>query len=379
MPGLEQTISQAYMETDPLRGELLDSGIAEYFENLTSSRLPSHDDLNVAEKKVRSIVKSKMLTNVWLSAISGRSFPDESSRAAIALSFNSLLKPLEIPKPAEFMELKAVSVAFTALVGAVVGMALIIPLARLVFGMRDVGLLLGGPLGAFCMVLIIWRVSKSRFLLRALQGSLGAASVAEIWLALRGYGALPRVWTMLRGKGITKGLAGALKRVLLYVVVIFFLTFAKRQPTYNRTLHEKNVRTSIDQWLNSAISLLASLCYYQSEIHMGPTDKEQVLRMLGRHIYALHRASRQNLFVVADELIQEARNCGFENLEEIPTFLANGRHQQDVLVWVRNLKDKYEIFGDINEGDKVKIERKPVILDGRVVERGLVRKVRVRN
>jgi hypothetical protein len=49
---------------------------------------------------------------------------------------------------------------------------------------------------------------------------------------------------------------------------------------------------------------------------------------------------------------------------------------QNVIVWTNDLQSKYETFGHVAEGDQVKIERQPVIFDGRVMERGLVRKLR---
>jgi hypothetical protein len=48
------------------------------------------------------------------------------------------------------------------------------------------------------------------------------------------------------------------------------------------------------------------------------------------------------------------------------------------LTWKPSLQAKYEAFGHVTEGDEVTIERPPVIFDGKVVQRGLVRKLRDR-
>jgi hypothetical protein len=52
--------------------------------------------------------------------------------------------------------------------------------------------------------------------------------------------------------------------------------------------------------------------------------------------------------------------------------------ERQTLTWKPDLQTKYETFGYIVEGDRVMVERPAVILGGRVVQRGLVRKVRER-
>jgi hypothetical protein len=82
---------------------------------------------------------------------------------------------------------------------------------------------------------------------------------------------------------------------------------------------------------------------------------------------------------VAYELIQEARNSGFEGLEGQPAFMAGtgaSGLRADTLTWANELQSKYETFGHVAEGDRVSIERPAVVFDGKVVQRGLVRKMR---
>jgi len=245
--------------------------------------------------------------------------------------------------------------------------------------MRDVGIVLGGPLGAFCMVVFVWRVSKSSPLRKFLQGALGVASVAEVWLTVKSYAILPRIWTMLRLRHTTKGVLGTLKRIILYIAIIFLLAFSKRKPAFDRLSHEQVVRSCIKSWLNMAIPLLVALYGFSMKPAQVPTDKEEAFSTLAGYIYALHSATEKDLPATADELIQEAKNFGFEGLEGQPQFFSNVEKREDSLVWASNLSDKYEAFGDIKEGNAVKVERKPVILGGIVLKRGLVRKIRDRD
>ena len=82
--------------------------------------------------------------------------------------------------------------------------------------------------------------------------------------------------------------------------------------------------------------------------------------------------------VVADELIQEAKNSGFAGLEGQPAFLTAESAEPEIIIWKKDFQNRYETFGDVVEGDRVRIERPAVVFDGRVVQRGLVRKVRDR-
>jgi len=325
MIDLKEKILEACARTEKLRRDLLDNATKEYFETSGLSGSPAAGDFDVAQTRTQSLLKRELFSSTWISAISDGSVIDDRSIAAMALTFDSIASPLQIPKPSTHAEPKVYSVALSALAGAVVGMVVLTPLFRLGFDMRDVGLVLGGPLGAFCMVLIVRRVSRSRFFLKLL-------------------------WRVF---GIAENL-----------------------PGYERRSHEEVVRMSIEQWLNLIIPLLVVLCFYRSWSTDTLADEEIAFRRLGKVIYALHSASSESLPVIADELIQEARNCGFEGLDGSPAFLSSVVGPQSVIFWTDDLQSKYETFGHIAEGDQVKIERQPVIFDGKVMERGLVRKLR---
>jgi hypothetical protein len=151
---------------------------------------------------------------------------------------------------------------------------------------------------------------------------------------------------------------------------------ALRSGGYDRCSHEPAVRMSIEQWLDMAIPLLAALCLWRTSPEDTPTDSESAFRKIAGLIYALHRTAPESLSVAVDELIQEARNCGFEGLEGAPAFSSGADDDQSVIAWTSDLANKYETFGHVAQGDKVRVERQPVVFDGKVMERGLVRKLR---
>jgi hypothetical protein len=79
--------------------------------------------------------------------------------------------------------------------------------------------------------------------------------------------------------------------------------------------------------------------------------------------------------ISAAELLQEARNAGFERIEGEPAFMG-GAPEPNVLTWRKEMEDLYEKFGSIEPGQHVRVEREAVVQEGRVLRRGLVRKAR---
>ena len=164
----------------------------------------------------------------------------------------------------------------------------------------------------------------------------------------------------------------------MYIAIIFVLSFSKEKLAFERSSHEEIVKSCIESWLKMAISLIAAIQYCSVKSDQVSDNRQETLSTLAGYIYALHNAAQKDLPYVADELIQEAKNIGFEGLEGQPQFLSNGENQEERLVWASSLVDKYETFGNIKEGDTVKVERKPVIVGLKVLKRGLVRRIRER-
>jgi hypothetical protein len=320
MRDLKENILDAYEGTEKLRRDLAGGATDEYFAALDAGSSGWQAQLDIARAAARSLLKKELLSPAWISAVSGGTVTDERTAAAIALTFDAVATPLEIPEPASHTEPGAFRLALSGMVGAILGMVILTPLFRLAFEMRDLGLTLGGPAGALCAVLIVHRLGRSRLALKLLR--------------------------------------------------------RRQQGRYDRQSHGQVVRTTIEQWLNCAVPLLAALCLWRSQPEVAPADRESAFKRIGGLIYALHRTTPESLSVAADELIQEARNCGFEGLEGSPAFLAAADDKQSVIAWTTDLVTKYEAFGDVTEGDKVRIERQPVVFDGNVMERGLVRKLR---
>jgi hypothetical protein len=324
---LQENIAKAQAATAGLRHDLTDKAASEYFVVLDSLSSPRTGDFQAAEARAYAALRQDLLSENAIALIGGGATRDESAVAGIALSFEAIARPLRIPQPAGMSETKTITLALAAAAGAVGGMLGLAPLMRLALETPDLGLVLGGPLGAWLAVLIAQRLARWRLLTRILP------------------------WIFTRPK--------ALRGVV-------------------RVEHERAVRTCLEQYMDWAVSMLAVLCVHQLGAPKSGGDSDKALRRIGKLVYALHQASTESLPVVAHELIQEAKNSGFEGLEGLPEFLEKGHAGKETLIWKPDLQSRYEAFGHIVEGDRVAVERPAVVFGGQVVQRGLVRKVRER-
>ena len=95
---------------------------------------------------------------------------------------------------------------------------------------------------------------------------------------------------------------------------------------------------------------------------------------LGRRIMHLSTARAENISGRAAEVVDAARDAGFEGLA-----LAESGHKPDesaALVWAESMRERYNVFGHVEEGESVRVEQEPVVRGGVVQEKGMVRKSR---
>lgn len=322
---LQEYIAKVQSATASLRGGLADRAAREYFTTLDMIGSPTTGDFEAAQTRANAVLKQELLSAESVTLVNGGTQLDADCVATIALGFEAIARPLRVPAPAAGTQAKSFTLALAGAGGALGGALLGAALMRLAYDMRDLGLAVGGPLGAFLAVLLMSRMARVRLLAKAMP-----------WLFVK-----------------PKALRGAI-----------------------RSEHEKAVRIAVEQWLDWAIPMLAVLCLNKAGAPQAKTDKDKALKRLGKLIYLLHQAQAASLPVVAHELIQEAKNSGFEGLEGEPVFLEASQDENEVLTWSPDLAGRYETFGHIIEGDRVTVERPAVIFGGQVVQRGLVRKVR---
>jgi hypothetical protein len=324
---LQQNLAKVRSTTEGLRRSLVEEVTREYLTAIDVLGAPSRSDVDAARDRARLTLRQRLLSSKAVALIDGGTALAEEDLAQLAIAFESIVKPLWIPEPTTSTEAKPVTLALAGAGGALGGMLLGASLWRLAFDMRDTGLAVGGPVGAFLAVVLVYGLARTRIVAKVLP------------------------WLFVRPKAL-RGTA--------------------------RTAHEKAVRAAVEQWVNWAVSLLAILCMHRTGSGTARREADTALPRVAKLIYTLHQTRRDGLAVVAHELIQEAKNSGFEGLEGEPAFLTGDRDAPATMTWEPGLANQYETFGAIGEGDRVTVERPAVVFDGRVLRRGLVRRVRDR-
>ncbi|MCP4453939.1 MAG: hypothetical protein GY809_20955 [Planctomycetes bacterium] len=306
--------------TAGLRKSLLKQAVTEYSRVISSGDSTRSNHHATAVTRVQALLKKRLFSPDCLRVLDNTQAKDSHWVNALALAFDAASLPLAIAAPTSTFSPRLMPVAVAGAVGAAAGMMIVTPLAKWTLDMRDLGLALGGPIGAFLVIVLYWRLSRSR--------------------------------------------------------VVQWITGRMSPGRVDVGLQQAVARLAIEQWLDMSLVILTLLCEFASHHVSGQAESHQILRELSRKIYALHHASQDGLAVTADEVIQAARNLGFEGLDGQPEFMASARGACETLVWQASLAGQYEVFGHITDGDSVRVERKPVVLEGRMMSRGLVRKVR---
>ena len=125
MLDVKEKILEAYAGTEKLRRELVTGATDEYFAALGASSSHNKAQLDIARTAAQSLLKKELLSPASISAVSGGAVSDERSTAAIALTFDSVTRPLQIPEPAMKVGTGAFGLALSAAIGAILGMVIL--------------------------------------------------------------------------------------------------------------------------------------------------------------------------------------------------------------------------------------------------------------
>lgn len=378
----DNNIRQNLESTNDDRKELANHTVTVYFSALGDKENPGEADLLAAEKKTELDLQQSLLESSLLTKLQDKQVTNILSVEAVSLCFRSTMPGLKVPEPPIFMRLGVSSAAFAGLFGAILGQLFITASSRLFLGMRDVGLVLGPPIGAFVMVAFVFFISKRKWLRTLLGITLGVASILEVWNLVRGPGILVGTLRMVRPRfRDSHRMSGAIKRIGCYIAGILLLFLATPKPVYDRESHEKTVKIVVEQWLNQAVILL--MCIYHeitlSQSQDNTFDMAAALKKIGKHLTSIYNCPAKDLHFLTSELIQEAQDLGFEGFDGQPAFLESPDNVKSVSrkrsVWKAKMQEKYDSFGYVEEGDEIVVEHEPVIFRGEILKKGVVRKL----
>jgi hypothetical protein len=150
------------------------------------------------------------------------------------------------------------------------------------------------------------------------------------------------------------------------------LAFTRGSAQYDTRAYRNAVRDAIRQSVDFSSLLLCALS-------AGRVARPQTAALdadLARAILGLHRADGLGLPTAAEAVLLEARRMGLDGVSFPPRFTQSAPSERPRLRWGPELAAQYRPFGLIEEGDTVIVEDEPVILNGNVLEKGLVRKQR---
>jgi hypothetical protein len=266
--------------------------------------------------------------------------------------------------PPPFLRTPAVMWAVPAAVGAVLGVFIFPPLAWLLWGDRQIGLVLGGPIGAALLVLLAALVAERPRVRVAVQVGLGALAVSEVagWLTSWG-----RIWAWL-GLG-SQTLWHRVRRILLWVAAIFALQLTRARAVLKREDAKTVAAAQVELLLRAHLDHLLALAWMHPDLApvfrgeltaAGIVPDTGVLEALSKmRRFVEHEEAAADLLIAAREAVEALELSGLE-MREYP----------DGQPFEPQMKDYFDLLYPLEEGAPVRTLKPAILLHGRAVVRG---------
>lgn len=291
---------------------------------------------------------------------------DPACEKACRQQFRDLKRPLKIAQIVPFAAIRPTALVVVAAVGAVLGVYLVTPVTRLLLGYREVGLIIGGPIGAALAVWVAANLVSRPALWKWLNRALIVGGVA--WLATAIWQRvmpLRQVWQQLRGTN-PSGMQ-TLKAAALFLAVLALLCLARPQRREASEQLERSAAADILAWLRHQLDLLALLLSGSPTPPPPPPGTEvQVPSPLIAVIDKLSRCHDRGdeTSAVVDEIVQEWQQFRGCPADKPPTF------------YRPELDEYYELFGLIPVGAPVEVLKEPILAKNGsvVIRRGCLQK-----
>lgn len=118
-------------------GTAVEQAASAFLGGLGDQNAPGDADVAAATAAAHSALRRHALSEKWLSVVVGDQEFSQDHRSRIELVFDTLLPPPTIPQPQDASTMSSARLALAAAVGAIFGMMVLTPLARLLLDMRD--------------------------------------------------------------------------------------------------------------------------------------------------------------------------------------------------------------------------------------------------
>jgi hypothetical protein len=357
-----------------LRKNTIHKATSVFIGDLDQKKYPDESSLDQAKFKAENTLRDELLNDVAIDLVTQAITEKEGSQINIS---KDMLKALihswflennfNIPSPTKCSLPINWRIALSASVGTVLGAYLLSLLLSLILTKEDAfkfGILAGGAIGAFLIVLFSFYISRNRKIKNGLLVTLGFVTVADIIVLFRSSGGLGGLWRKIRGKQNKKGLASFLKRLMAYILILFILILPKRKISYDLNSYEDIVRNSINLYFDKAFIAIQLLVYQnQSKKISKENDYVELIDFL----FTMKDVPVDELPDVKKELLSIENKIGIEGLDPNREVLKN-------FSWSEDLEERYKKFGLIENDDEVFVEKEAIVVNGEVLKKGLVRK-----
>ena len=362
------------VETEKLEQQIVrakSDAVRSFFGQLGED-LPTTTHVETACREMLKVLRHQIASDEWLETLN-RGMPlNSQDKDYLAVHTNSLLPPVIVPEPLSIQAtLRTLPLCANAALGAVGGFFLGGMLARLVTIPAESGMIVGAPLGAFLLIWLSLFVANNPKVRRWLLTIVGIGTAVDATL---------QVAKELIPLPFGKSRFGFLRRFLGYVVFAWGIWLLKPKPSYNSAHYRQEIETIAEQWLRTSVSVVTVLMYRARQENTTSPEVVQVKKEMDRiskkmadlaEITAkINRSSINDRDDLFSELVQMLKNLGFE----IPDAATENKL---IFVWEETAGARFEMFGAIELGDQVRVEKHPVMQNGTIVKKGLVRKIRM--
>ena len=292
------------------------------------------------------------------------------AQEALRGSWRCLSPAWQLPPPPVSLGLPAQRLAVAAGVGSLLGMILLGGVLHLALDLRPLGMTLVAVGGAAAAIYLVVKLADSRTLRVTLTTLMGAAFTADLLVKASTLG-LGALWGRL-------GAMGLLRRSLVYFAVVAVLALTRGQGHYDTRAYRRVIGAMIRPLVDYSSLLLGTLSAEQAALPASPPSGGSLDAGLARAFLELHHSDAPGLPTAAESLLLEARRLGLDGVGTPPRFLRpEPAAARPRLIWKAEMGEQYQTFGLIEEGDTVIVEDEPVYVNGHLVEKGRVRKIRV--
>jgi hypothetical protein len=359
---------------------LLDRAAAGFMNKLPEKDFPNESQWREAQNAAETIFQEGLCSEKFLAGEAAANGDLQTRPGFFKLELAAWMNehPLPLPAPTFNERMNGFKLALATVIGTFLGSLLFSGLFNFLTDDPRTGFTLGALIGAGGTVLLMSHASENKKVRRYLQGLLGVAAAAEVAIFFGTLSGVGAIWSALRAAIPGAGFLRMLKRFFLYVTVFFILRMSVRQPEFDRQAYQKNLRIVLGLWLDHARAFLQTLGEKSKSLPPPTSTKILIPKELGKCLFKIHQSSPEMLPEAAAETLLVARNIGLEGLEGEPVFISGVAAAPAQITWEKSLEETYRAHGVIAEGDAVFIETRPVIQDGKVIEKGTVRKVRKR-